>query len=136
MSHFGDLARKLRRDRGLTLEAVAKTIGTFKGYVCGIESGKVNPPSVKMIKKYAKLFGQEARLLVRLAWVDKAPPILREDAEKFLDWIQRRRPAPKRSAKPRVRPEDKSISEARPALKEVMAIGLHARELAVSTPSK
>jgi len=136
LSHFGDRLRKLRQDRGLSLKVVAGAIGTFKGYVCGIEGGKVNPPSVKMIKKIAKLFGQEVRPLVRLAWVDKAPPILRADAEKFLDWIQRRRPAPKRDAKPRVRPEAKLTSESPPALKEAIEIGPHARELAASTPSK
>jgi hypothetical protein len=37
---------------------------------------KVNPPSVKMIGKFAKLFGQDARALARLAWMDKALEIL------------------------------------------------------------
>ncbi len=88
MSHFGDLVRKLRNEKGLTLHAVAKKIGSHKGYVSGIENDKVNPPSVKIIKKYAKLFGQDARALARLAWVDKAPEILKEDAERFLEWVQ------------------------------------------------
>jgi ribosome-binding protein aMBF1 (putative translation factor) len=30
VSHFGDLVRKLRREEGLTLEAVAKRIGSHK----------------------------------------------------------------------------------------------------------
>jgi transcriptional regulator with XRE-family HTH domain len=94
VSHFGDLVRKLRKEKGLTLEAVAKKIGSHKGYVSGIENDKVNPPSVKIIKKYAKLFGQDARALARLAWVDKAPEILREDAEEFLEWVQRKEVAP------------------------------------------
>lgn len=94
MSHFGDLVKKLRKEKDLTLEAVAKKIGSHKGYVSGIENDKVNPPSVAIIKKYAKLFGQDARALARLAWVDKAPAILREDAEKFLEWVQREQVAP------------------------------------------
>ena len=94
MSHFGDLVKKLRKEKGLTLEAVAKKIGSHKGYVSGIENDKVNPPSIKIIKKFAKLFGQDARALARLAWVDKAPAILREDAEKFLEWVQRKEVAP------------------------------------------
>ena len=98
MSHFGDLVRKLRKEKGLTLEAVAKSIGSQKGYVSGIENGKVNPPSIKIIKKIAKVFGQDARALARLAWVDKAPAILREDAENFLEWCQRKQPAPKMNA--------------------------------------
>lgn len=88
MSHFGDLVKKLRNEKGMTLEAVAKKIGSHKGYVSGIENDKVNPPSVKIIKKYAKAFGQDPAMLVRLAWVDKAPVIIREDAENFLRWCQ------------------------------------------------
>jgi transcriptional regulator with XRE-family HTH domain len=94
VSHFGDLVWKLRKEKGLTLEAVAKKIGSHKGYVSGIENHKVNPPSIKIIKKYAKLFGQDARALARLAWVDKAPEILREDAENFLKWAERKQGAP------------------------------------------
>jgi transcriptional regulator with XRE-family HTH domain len=75
VSHFGDLVKKLRKDKGLTLEAVAKKIGSHKGYVSGIENDPVNPPSVKIIKKYARLLGQDARALARPAWVDKAHSI-------------------------------------------------------------
>jgi transcriptional regulator with XRE-family HTH domain len=98
MSHFGELVKKLRQDNRLTLEAVAKEVGTFKGYVCGIENDKVNPPSVKMIRKFAKLFGLEVRPLVRLAWVDKAPAILREEAEEFLKSVLRKSRASEVSA--------------------------------------
>ena len=89
MSRFGELVKKLRKERDLTLEVVAKKIGSHKGYVSGIENDKVNPPSVKIIKKFAKLFGQDARSLARLAWVDKAPAILKEDAEAFLRWSEK-----------------------------------------------
>lgn len=88
MSHFGKLVRTLRKERKLTLEEVARKIGTHKGYISGIENDKVNPPSVKIIKKYAKALGQDPKHLVRLAWVDKAPELIREDAERFLDWCQ------------------------------------------------
>jgi transcriptional regulator with XRE-family HTH domain len=88
VSRFGDLVKKLRKDKGLTLEDVAKRIGSQKGYVSGIENGKVNPPSVKIIQKYAKVLCQDAREFVRLAWVDKAPSIIKEDAEKFLEWCR------------------------------------------------
>src|SRR6185295_5038730 len=88
LSHFGDLVRTLRTKRGLTLEEMARKIGSAKGYISGIEGGKVPPPSVKVIKKYAKALEQEARDLVRLAWVDKAPALIREDAERFLGWCQ------------------------------------------------
>jgi len=88
LSQFGELVRTRRKERGLTMEMLAAKIGSHKGYVSGIESGKVNPPSVKVIKKYAKALGEDVRHLVRLAWVDKAPELIREDAQRFLDWIQ------------------------------------------------
>lgn len=82
MSNFGDLVKKLRKEKGITLEAVAKKIGSHKGYVSGIENGKVNPPSVKIVRKFAKLFGQDERALVCLAWVDKAPALIREEVRR------------------------------------------------------
>ena len=84
MSNFGDLVKKLRKEKGLTLESVAKKIGSHKGYVSGIENHKVNPPSVKIIRKFAKLFSQDERTLVRIAWADKAPAIIREDAQRIM----------------------------------------------------
>ena len=84
MSNFGDLMKRFRKEKGLTLEAVARKIGSHKGYVSGIENGKVNPPSVKIIRKFAKLFGQDERKLVRIAWSDKAPAIIRDEAQRFM----------------------------------------------------
>lgn len=87
--HFGKLIRKLRLEKGLSLAKAAEQIGTFKGYVCGIEKGRVRPPSVRFIKKYAKFYGSDLRELILLAWVDKAPAMIRKDAERFLEWCQR-----------------------------------------------
>ncbi len=84
MSNYGDLVKRLRKQKGMTLEGVAKKIGSHKGYVSGIENGKVNPPSVKIIRKFAKLFAQDERTLVRIAWADKAPAIIREEAQRLL----------------------------------------------------
>jgi hypothetical protein len=44
-----------------------------------------------MIQKYARVFKQDVRELVALAWVDKAPPLLRREAEAFLRWYQAQR---------------------------------------------
>jgi transcriptional regulator with XRE-family HTH domain len=79
VSRFGDLLRKLRRERGLTLDAVAREIKSNKGYVSGIETDKVNPPSEKVVRKIAKLFGQDERYMVWLAWTDKSPQIIRPE---------------------------------------------------------
>ena len=79
MSQFGDLVRKLRKERQLTLEDVARKIGSHKGYVSGIENGKVNPPSVKFIRKFSRLFKHDEKEMVRIAYVDKAPKMIREE---------------------------------------------------------
>lgn len=81
MSRFGTLIRKLRKERGLTLDHVAKKIGSHKGYVSGIENGKVNPPSVKFLRKFAKIFRYDEREMVRMAYVDKAPRLIREEIQ-------------------------------------------------------
>ena len=79
----------LRLQSGLTVTAVAKRIETQKGYISQIENHQVNPPSMKIVLRFAKLFHEDARCLARLAWVDKAPAELHEDAERFLEWVQR-----------------------------------------------
>lgn len=88
MSHFGVLVKRLRSEKGLTLEALARKLGSHKGYVSSIENGKVNPPSMKFIQKYARIIGGDLRKLIRLAWVDKAPHLIKEDAERFLVWYE------------------------------------------------
>jgi transcriptional regulator with XRE-family HTH domain len=80
MSTFGELLRRLRREQGFSLRTVAKNLGTQKGYLSGIENGKVNPPSAKLVKRIAHLYRQDERMLLRLAWADKAPSLIREDA--------------------------------------------------------
>jgi len=94
MSMFGELIRRLRKEKRLTLEQVARKVGTHKGYVSGIETGKVRPPSVKLIRKLAKVFGQDDKTLVRMAWVDKAPSLIRDEALEFLKWCESKPPPP------------------------------------------
>src|SRR5579862_267884 len=84
MSNFGELLRRLRREQGYSLRTVAKSLGTQKGYLSGIENGKVNPPSAKLVKRIAQLYRQDERMLLRLAWADKAPSLIREDAVRMV----------------------------------------------------
>jgi transcriptional regulator with XRE-family HTH domain len=70
---FGETVRAARIEKGYTLEAVANKIGTHKGYISGIESGKVNPPAAKMIEKYALFLGLSSSALTIIAWAEKAP---------------------------------------------------------------
>jgi len=85
MSRFGDLVKKLRKDRSMTLEQVARKIQSHKGYVSGIENGKVNPPSVKFIRKFARIFQYDEKLMVRMAYVDKAPKLIKDEAKTLLE---------------------------------------------------
>ena len=85
MSRFGDLVKGLRKERRMTLEQVARKIQSHKGYVSGIENGKVNPPSVKFIRKFARIFQYDEKQMVRMAYVDKAPKLIREEAKVLLD---------------------------------------------------
>ena len=74
----------MRKERGMTLETVAKKAGTHKSYISGIENGKVNPPSVTLIKKIAKALKANEKELVILAYIDKAPKMIKEKVEKAL----------------------------------------------------
>lgn len=85
MSNFGELLRRLRREQGYSLRTVAKKLNTQKGYLSGIENGKVNPPSAKLVKRIAQLYRQDERMLLRLAWADKAPSLIREDAVRMVN---------------------------------------------------
>jgi hypothetical protein len=46
-----------------------------------------------VIQKYARALDQDAKHLVRIAWVDKAPELIREDAIRFLQWVEAGRPS-------------------------------------------
>ena len=70
-SAFGHKIKALRFARRLTLEQVAKRIGSHKGYVSGIENDKVNPPSPKIIRRIAKLFNEPYEVLLAQAELQK-----------------------------------------------------------------
>lgn len=82
MQEFGKRVRQLRHEHALTLEAVAKVAKIRKGYLSGIENGRVNPPSPKVVRGIAKALGVEARGLLLLAAVEKAPKEIKGDIEK------------------------------------------------------
>jgi transcriptional regulator with XRE-family HTH domain len=77
---FGVLVRKSREREGLTLAQVAGKLNTHKGYISGIEWGKVNPPAAKLAARYARLFGWDPVDLVELSEAVKAPKLLRPRA--------------------------------------------------------
>lgn len=83
-SHFAKHFRELRRQSGLTLEALGKKSGTQKGYLSGVENVKVNPPSAKVVRKLAAALGGDVAFMLTLAWVDKAPVEIRKDLASLL----------------------------------------------------
>jgi transcriptional regulator with XRE-family HTH domain len=84
MSQFGKLLRRLRQEKGLSLNDVAKKINSHKGYVSGIENGKVNPPSVKFLRKFARLYHYDEKKLILVAYVEKAPREIREELRRLV----------------------------------------------------
>lgn len=79
MKRFGEHVRELRHSKGLTLESVGKAAGINKAYLSGVENGRVNPPSPKVVRGIAKALGVGARTLLLLAAVEKAPKEIRDD---------------------------------------------------------
>jgi transcriptional regulator with XRE-family HTH domain len=94
MSNFGTQIRRLRKERGWSLNILAKKLGTQKGYLSGIENGKVNPPSVKLLKRFAKVFEQDEKAMLRMAWADKAPELIREDTLRIMAMADLEQPVP------------------------------------------
>lgn len=72
------MIRSLRKARGLTLEDVARRIGTEKGYISAIENSKVNPPAPDKVRKLSKVLGGDRVLFLLLATIQKAPMEVRE----------------------------------------------------------
>lgn len=70
---FKDWLSTGRKEKGLTLEVLGRRVGTSKGYISGILSEKVNPPSRKMCAKMAKVFQVPEEYVTFMAYRDKAP---------------------------------------------------------------
>lgn len=75
---FGEIIKRRRKEKGLTLERMAAKAGTHKGYICGMESGNTNPPSPKMTARIARVLDLDPALLMLQGYVDKAPKEIRD----------------------------------------------------------
>ena len=82
---FGERIRIARVLRDLTLEEVGNAIDCKKGYLSGIESGKMNPPRPPTVKAIAKYFGLNPEFLLALAHAEKAPEEVRD---LFLEFVE------------------------------------------------
>lgn len=71
MKNYGQEVKAARLKKGKSLQTVADSCGTFKGYICGIESGSVNPPSEKMTRKLVRVLGLNLDRMLALALLQK-----------------------------------------------------------------
>lgn len=54
---LGQKIKKLRKEKGLTLEAFAKTMGLDTSYIWGVENGRTKNPSVEKALAIANALG-------------------------------------------------------------------------------
>ena len=81
---YGEEIREARISFDMTLEALAKKAGTNKGYISGIENGKVRPPSASMTKKLCKALDLREFDMMALGWAEKAPKDIRPEILKMI----------------------------------------------------
>jgi transcriptional regulator with XRE-family HTH domain len=94
MVPFGDVVRSQRYALKMTLEAVGKAAGGLsKGYMSGIENGRVNPPSAKVTAKLARALKLNPEPFQILAWLQKAPAVVKETEafKQFCSEVERTR---------------------------------------------
>ncbi|MDN2566413.1 helix-turn-helix domain-containing protein [Aquibium sp. A9E412] len=72
MTPFGERVRQLRRERGISQQAMAEALGVSAGYLSALEHGRRSPPNWAMVQKVIGFFNviwDEAEELERLARV-------------------------------------------------------------------
>lgn len=89
MHGFSTTIRRARKSRGWTLDHVARRLGTNKGYVSGIEMGRVNPPSAELVLKLASVYHLDPTELLLLALAEKAPKQVRAELRRRLFGVGR-----------------------------------------------
>ncbi len=70
MTPFGERMRKLRAERGVTLETMAEAVGVSPAYLSALEHGKRGRPGWHLIQRiisYFNIIWDEAEDVVRLA---------------------------------------------------------------------
>jgi transcriptional regulator with XRE-family HTH domain len=86
MKRFSEIVKEERLSKSLTLAALAKAIGTQKGYISGIENEKVNPPAPRLIQRLCKVLGLNYSMMLARSAFEKLPKdLLYHDLEAILD---------------------------------------------------
>jgi len=78
MSKFGEMVREMRHQKSMTLEQLAKKLGTHKGYISGWETGKLGPPRPEFVEKLCEVFGLNYPRMLAISFAEKAPAPIRE----------------------------------------------------------
>jgi transcriptional regulator with XRE-family HTH domain len=73
MLTFGQRIKEARKLKGWTLEKTAKAVRSHKGYISGIENGKVKAPSPKIIPLLCSKLELPLTEMMALAWWEKRP---------------------------------------------------------------
>jgi len=73
MNRFAEVIKAARKQKGLTLDALAKQAGTGKPYLCMIEHGKVNPPAANLTRRLARKLDLDPEMMVALGYWTKRP---------------------------------------------------------------
>lgn len=73
MKTFGQRIKEARKEKGFTLDQVAKACRSHKGYISGIENAKTRPPSPKILVLLCKKLELDPEELAALAWWEKRP---------------------------------------------------------------
>jgi transcriptional regulator with XRE-family HTH domain len=73
MRRFGELIREARHARGWSLQECAHRAGTFKGYLCQVETGILPAPSVRVVKRLCRTLGLLSSEMITIAYWEKRP---------------------------------------------------------------
>lgn len=81
MANFAEFIKARRLMLELTLGQVARKAGVAPSYLCGVERGKVAPPSPRAVKRLAEALKLKVPPLLIMAYVEKAPKEIRKLVE-------------------------------------------------------
>lgn len=84
MKTVGEIIRELRLGRELTLEALARSVGTTKSYLSMIENHRVaKPPSEKLLERLEQVFGVTEGRLRHAGDLERAPQAVRKQVKQL-----------------------------------------------------
>jgi transcriptional regulator with XRE-family HTH domain len=80
MSFLGEAIKKVRNDRGMSLQDVAGAAGITKAHVWGLEQGRVENPTIRCLFGLSTALGLDPTAMASLAMADIRPLKTRPEA--------------------------------------------------------